>query len=279
MLISTAPAHVLLNPSVDLVPALRPDPEDLIVWADGTSCLRDELQQMGHMSDDYEEVHFGSSRYIAMTADRLYFEMELVYLAQSPAGHVPTYLVATLDIPTIERILQLRHQAIAEDLSSIAVPHSFKLAFKLEEELLNVHRVVVDTPLVQYMGALCTSGIEAEVPDDAVLVVTKNSFWFAGTWHGHGVSHLVSSAATPITHEYFSEAVGQAEISVEVLTEFLLNEDVRRCSKPVAGAAALAAAQTECGQRCGQCNQVMGSLPGQEENRCAWCAMPVFMTQ
>ena len=279
MLNPSACAHALLNPPVGLALALPPDPEDLIVWPDGTSCRRDELQQMGHMSDDFEVAPFGSSKFIALTADRLYFEMELVYLAQASTSLVPTYLVAKLDIPTLERILELRHQAIAEDLSSIAVPHQFKLAFKMKEEPEEVERVVVDMSLYQYMDALGTSDDGAITPDDATLVVAKNAFWFVGTWHGDGGQHTVLSPSTPITHEFYTKAVGQAEITTEVLMEFLLNEDARRQSNPVAEAAALATAQTECGQRCGQCNAVTEREPGTGKNSCGWCAMPVFLRQ
>lgn len=36
--------------------------DDLIRWADGTTCRRDELGQYGHMSDDYEVVPVDSLR-------------------------------------------------------------------------------------------------------------------------------------------------------------------------------------------------------------------------
>lgn len=276
-LYARACAH--LNPSASLALAFQPDPEDLIVWPEGTSCRRDELQQMGHMSDDFEVVPFGSSKFIALTADRLYFEMELVYLAQSYTRLAPTFLLAKLDIPTIERILQLRHQAISEDLSSIAVPHKLKLTFKLEDEPEGVERVVVGIPLVQYMDAIGAKGDDLDTSDDGTLVVTKNAFWFAGTWSSDEGNRDVYSDPTPITHEFFTAAVGMAEITTEVLVEFLLNEDARRQTKPVAEAAALATAQTECGQRCGQCNAVTEREPGMGKKTCEWCAMPVFLRQ
>lgn len=279
MLNHTTSAHAHLNPIGHLSLALTPDPEDLIVWPDGTSCSRDELQQMGHLSDDYEVVHFGSSRYIAMTADRLHFEIELVYLAQSSTDLAPTYLVAKLDIPTIERILELRRMAISENLVNIAVPYTFKLTFNLEEETAGVERAVVEVPLIQYMDSITRIAETGVKPDDAVMVVTKNAFWFTGTWHGDGGNHTVQSVPTPITHEYFSPGVGQAEITTEALTEFLLNEDARRHSTQTAEAAALVTAQTGCGQRCGQCNATTEREPGLVKKSCGWCAMPVFLRQ
>jgi hypothetical protein len=41
---------------------------DVIVWADGTWCFGYELQQMSHMSDDYEVVPCDSARYNQITA-------------------------------------------------------------------------------------------------------------------------------------------------------------------------------------------------------------------
>lgn len=37
--------------------------EDLIVWPDGTMCYREQLEEMSHMSDDYEVVPVGSDRW------------------------------------------------------------------------------------------------------------------------------------------------------------------------------------------------------------------------
>jgi hypothetical protein len=39
------------------------DLEDVIVWPDNTWCYRYELHQMGHMSDDYLTIPFGSLHY------------------------------------------------------------------------------------------------------------------------------------------------------------------------------------------------------------------------
>lgn len=49
----------------DLKPAwpVHDDPDDLVVWPDGTTCLRRELGEFGHMSDDYEIVPFDSPRW------------------------------------------------------------------------------------------------------------------------------------------------------------------------------------------------------------------------
>lgn len=43
--------------------AIKQDPEDICLWADGTWCYRDELPQYSHMSDDYEVVPFNTVRY------------------------------------------------------------------------------------------------------------------------------------------------------------------------------------------------------------------------
>ena len=39
------------------------DPEDIVVWADGTMCRHSELSGMNHMSDDYEVVPVGTPRH------------------------------------------------------------------------------------------------------------------------------------------------------------------------------------------------------------------------
>jgi hypothetical protein len=41
----------------------KPHHEDLIVWADGTNCLRYELSEMNYMSDDYRTIAFESKEW------------------------------------------------------------------------------------------------------------------------------------------------------------------------------------------------------------------------
>lgn len=43
--------------------ALKHCSEDLILWPDGTRCLREQLWEMTHMSDDYEIIPWGSARW------------------------------------------------------------------------------------------------------------------------------------------------------------------------------------------------------------------------
>lgn len=38
-------------------------PDDLLVWSDGTSCYREELPTMSHMSDDYQVISAFSPYY------------------------------------------------------------------------------------------------------------------------------------------------------------------------------------------------------------------------
>ena len=42
---------------------------DVILWSDGTWCFGYELQQMTHMSDDYEVIACDTPRYNAITAE------------------------------------------------------------------------------------------------------------------------------------------------------------------------------------------------------------------
>jgi hypothetical protein len=42
------------------------DPDDLIVWADGTACHVHELHEFRHLSDDYEVVPYGTSRWVEL---------------------------------------------------------------------------------------------------------------------------------------------------------------------------------------------------------------------
>jgi hypothetical protein len=37
-----------------------------MLWPDGTWCYRHELSEMNHMSDDYEIIAFGSSKYLEL---------------------------------------------------------------------------------------------------------------------------------------------------------------------------------------------------------------------
>jgi hypothetical protein len=37
--------------------------EDLILWPDSTNCLREQLWEMTHMSDDYEVIPYNSDRW------------------------------------------------------------------------------------------------------------------------------------------------------------------------------------------------------------------------
>lgn len=39
-------------------------PDDLIVWPDDHWCYRSELPQHRHKSDDYEEIQFGTHRWL-----------------------------------------------------------------------------------------------------------------------------------------------------------------------------------------------------------------------
>lgn len=44
---------------------IRPiKPDDILLWPDGTWCYRHDLHEMGHKSDDYEVIPFGSLRYL-----------------------------------------------------------------------------------------------------------------------------------------------------------------------------------------------------------------------
>lgn len=44
-------------------PIRKIDPDDLVVWADGTTCHVHEIPEHGHMSDDYEVVPFDTPKY------------------------------------------------------------------------------------------------------------------------------------------------------------------------------------------------------------------------
>lgn len=39
------------------------DPDDIVVWPDGTTCRHSELSGMNHKSDDYEVVPVGTPRH------------------------------------------------------------------------------------------------------------------------------------------------------------------------------------------------------------------------
>ena len=39
------------------------DPDDIVLWPDGTTCRHSELSGMTHMSDDYEVVPVGTPRH------------------------------------------------------------------------------------------------------------------------------------------------------------------------------------------------------------------------
>ena len=41
--------------------------EDIILWADGTWCFAYELEEMGHMSDDYECIPVESNKWNELT--------------------------------------------------------------------------------------------------------------------------------------------------------------------------------------------------------------------
>lgn len=43
--------------------------EDAILWADGTWCYREELEQMTHMSDDYQVFFVGTPEWEQVTND------------------------------------------------------------------------------------------------------------------------------------------------------------------------------------------------------------------
>lgn len=45
------------------------DLDDLIIWSDDTCCYRYELEEMGHMSDDYIVVPYGAAHYITLTGE------------------------------------------------------------------------------------------------------------------------------------------------------------------------------------------------------------------
>ena len=42
------------------------DLEDIIVWPDGTWCYVEEIDDMNHMSDDYQVIPFGSHEHSAI---------------------------------------------------------------------------------------------------------------------------------------------------------------------------------------------------------------------
>lgn len=46
-------------------PALVHSLEDILVWSCGTWCYREELNQMSHMSDDYQVLWFDTPAYIS----------------------------------------------------------------------------------------------------------------------------------------------------------------------------------------------------------------------
>ena len=46
----------------------RHDPEDVMLWSDGTWCYRHEgLEYLSWMSDDYETIRFGTPRHAEIT--------------------------------------------------------------------------------------------------------------------------------------------------------------------------------------------------------------------
>ena len=48
---------------------MKHDPDDMILWADGTWCYRHQLSDMAFMSDDYEEILFNSEAWWELLED------------------------------------------------------------------------------------------------------------------------------------------------------------------------------------------------------------------
>ena len=44
--------------------------EDLFIWPDGTMCYREELEEMGHMSDDFEVAPVDTPRWVQLINDQ-----------------------------------------------------------------------------------------------------------------------------------------------------------------------------------------------------------------
>jgi len=49
---------------------LEQSQDDILEWPDGTICFRYELEEMGHMSDDYTTVPAGSKRWELLLSTR-----------------------------------------------------------------------------------------------------------------------------------------------------------------------------------------------------------------
>lgn len=45
------------------------DPEDILLWPDGTWCYRHELAEMSHKSDDFEVITEQSPQYELLVAE------------------------------------------------------------------------------------------------------------------------------------------------------------------------------------------------------------------
>ena len=45
-------------------PRFAGDPEDLVLWPDGTCCYREDVAQYRWMSDDYQIIPVGDDRYL-----------------------------------------------------------------------------------------------------------------------------------------------------------------------------------------------------------------------
>jgi len=58
-------AHNPLYEDFDIVEvsSYEPSSEDLILWADGTWAYREDMDDMAHMSDDYQIIFFESPIY------------------------------------------------------------------------------------------------------------------------------------------------------------------------------------------------------------------------
>ena len=46
--------------------------DDIYVWPDGTWCYAEELDEYGHMSDDYVIIYFDTADYYEFLDDSLY---------------------------------------------------------------------------------------------------------------------------------------------------------------------------------------------------------------
>ena len=70
-----APTHIpatavdTLKPVLSAEVARKPDPDDVLVWADNTWCYRSESESMSHMSDDYRVLFAESPEWVAFPTD------------------------------------------------------------------------------------------------------------------------------------------------------------------------------------------------------------------